>query len=185
MKRTIIYLGICVGLLAGAIAIMNLMSLEEKEIVIISEQKINAPVSLVYDKVSHFKNFPSWSPYRLTDPEQKYKITGTDGQVGAKFHWEGVKETSEGFQEIVGLEEDKEVKVKCNITVPFEAKPAFNYYFIEKDNGTIVRQEFKVKMGFPANIIAHFTDLKTDMKFINEKGLSLLKTLCEGSLAKI
>jgi hypothetical protein len=183
MKKVIKYLGISLGALALIVGIMNAMSSNEKEIVIVSEQQINAPADEVYNTVRNFKNFPSWCPFRLTDPEQKYDITANDGQVGARFHWVGVKETSEGYQEIVSLEENKAVKIKCNITVPYEAKPEFNYYFTPKDNGTVIRQEFKVRMDFPANIIAHFTDLRTDMRLTNEKGLSLLKTLCENKLA--
>jgi hypothetical protein len=185
MKKALKVLGIFVGVIVIAVAILNAMSSEEKEIVIVSEQKIDAPANVVYNKVRNFKNYPSWSPFRLTDPQQKFDITAVDGQVGSKFHWVGVQETSEGYQEIVGLEENKAVNIKCNITVPYDAKPEFNYSFLEKGNNTYVRQEFKVKMDFPANIIAHLTDLRKDMRLTNEKGLSLLKKVCEEDLAKL
>ncbi|MEA5460965.1 hypothetical protein VB796_18030 [Arcicella sp. LKC2W] len=185
MKKGIKFLGIFLGIIVIAVVILNMISSDEKEIVIVSEQKIDAPASVVYNKVRNFKNYPSWSPFRLTDPQQKFDITAVDGQVGSKFHWVGVQETSEGYQEIVGLEENKAVNIKCNITVPYDAKPEFNYSFLEKGNNTYVRQEFKVKMDFPANIIAHLTDLRKDMRLTNEKGLSLLKKVCEEDLAKL
>ncbi len=185
MKKALKFFGIFLGVVAIAVAILNVMSSGENEIIIVSEQKIDAPANVVYNKVRNFKNYPSWSPFRLTDPQQKFDITAVDGQVGSRFHWVGVKETSEGYQEIVGLEENKAVKIRCNITVPYDAKPEFDYYFVEKDNNTYVRQEFKVKMAFPANIIAHLTDLRKDMRLTNEKGLSLLKKVCEEDLAKL
>lgn len=185
MKKAIKVLGIFLGVIVIAVGILNVISSDEKEIVIVSEQKIDAPANVVYNKVRNFKNYPSWSPFRLTDPQQKFDITAVDGQVGSKFHWVGVKETSEGYQEIVGLEENKAVKIKCNITVPYEAKPEFNYFLTERDNNTYVRQEFKVKMAFPTNIIAHLMDLRKEMRLTNEKGLSLLKKVCEEDLAKL
>lgn len=185
MKKAIKFLGIFVGIIVIAVAVLNVISSDEKEIVIVSEQKIDVPANVVYNKVRNFKNYPSWSPFRLTDPQQKFDITAIDGQVGSKFHWVGVQETSEGYQEIVGLDENKAVKIKCNITVPYDAKPEFSYFFSEKDNNTYVRQEFKIKMDFPANIIAHLTGLRTEMRLMNEKGLSLLKKVCEEDIAKL
>jgi uncharacterized membrane protein len=184
MKKAFKYLGITIATLGLAAVVLNIVSSNEKEITIVIEQEVNAPISEVYDKVRNLKNYPSWSPFRLTDPEQKYSLSNVDGQVGARFHWVGVKEVSEGYQEIVGLEENKAVKIKCNITVPYEAKPEFNYFFTEKDNKTFVKQEFKVEMPFPANVIAHFTDLRKEMKLTNEKGLSQLKKVCENNLAQ-
>jgi hypothetical protein len=185
MKKVFKYLAIFIAVLALAVGGLHIISSDEKEIAIVIEQEVNAPVNEVYDKVRNLKNYPSWSPFRLTDPEQKYRLSNVDGQVGARFHWIGVKEVSEGYQEIIGLEENKAVKIKCTITVPYEAKPEFNYFFAEKGNKTYVTQEFKVQMPFPANIIAHFTDLKKEMKLTNEKGLSLLKKVCEKNLAQL
>jgi hypothetical protein len=184
MKKVFKYLGIFIAVLVLAIGVLNIVSSDEKEIAIVIEQEVNAPVNVVYDKVRNLKNYASWSPFRLTDPEQKYRLSNVDGQVGARFHWVGVKEVSEGYQEIVGLEDNRAVKIKCNITVPYEAKPEFNYFFAERGNKTYVKQEFKVQIPFPANIIAHFTDLRTEMKRTNEKGLSLLKKVCEENLAQ-
>jgi uncharacterized membrane protein len=185
MKKAFKYLGIFIATLVIAVGVLHLISSKEKEITIVIEQEVNAPINEVYDKVRNLKNYPSWSPFRLTDPEQKYSLSNVDGEVGARFHWIGVKEVSEGYQEIIGLENNKAVKIKCNITVPYEAKPEFNYSFTEKDNKTFVTQEFKVQMPFPANIIAHFTGLRKEMKLTNEKGLSLLKKVCEENLAKL
>jgi ribosome-associated toxin RatA of RatAB toxin-antitoxin module len=185
MKKVFKYLGIFVAILVVTVGVLNIISSDEKEIAIVIKQEVNAPASAVYDKVRNLKNYPSWSPFRLTDPEQKYSLSNTDGEVGARFHWIGVKEVSEGYQEIVALENNKAVKIKCNITVPYEAKPEFNYFFTEKDNKTYITQEFKVQMPFPANIIAHFTGLRKDMKATNEKGLSLLKKVCEENLAQL
>ncbi len=185
MKKVFKYFGIFIAVIALTVGVLNIVSSDEKEIAIVIEQEVNAPVNEVYDKVRNLKNYASWSPFRLTDPEQKFHLSNVDGEVGARFHWVGVKEVSEGYQEIVGLEENKAVKIKCTITVPYEAKPEFNYFFVEKGNKTYVRQEFKVQMPFPANIIAHLTNLKKDMKLTNEKGLSLLKKVCENNLAQL
>ncbi len=185
MKKVFKYLGITTAVLAVTIAVLNIVSSKEKEISIVVAQEVNAPVNEVYNKVRHLKNYPNWSPFLLTDPEQKHRLSNIDGEVGARFHWVGVKEVSEGYQEIVSLEENKAVNIKCKITVPYEANPEFSYLFEEKGNKTFITQKFKVQMPFPANIIAHFTGLRNDMKLTNEKGLSLLKNLCENKLAQL
>ncbi|XLS29688.1 SRPBCC family protein [Flavobacteriaceae bacterium M23B6Z8] len=183
MKKVVkILLGL-VGLIVVAVAILSLLAKDQKNISISSKEYIDAPVDLVYDQIRHLNQYPEWSPFKLQDPEQKHHVTGTDGAVGATFHWEGVAEESKGSQTITELKPNKLVKVNCDITVPFEAKPQFVYKLEPKGNGTEVVLDFDIEMAFPSNIIAYLLDLRTEMSNTNEKGLELLKKVSEKKTA--
>jgi hypothetical protein len=166
-------------LAALALIIAVLAAIAPKKIIVQNTQRIAAPSQVVYDQLRYLNNFPSWSPFRQQDPEQKYSVTGQDGQVGATFHWEGVREKSRGSQTIVALEDRRRVVAKCDITVPFEAKPTFDYRLAEKTDGVEITLDFEVDMPFPGNVFGMVFGLKKEMSATNQRGLDLLKQVCE------
>jgi len=66
-----------------------------KHIHIQKSVSINAESETVFNNVQYLANFTKWSPFYEADPAQKTKVTGTDGQVGAQFHWDGNNGTKE------------------------------------------------------------------------------------------
>jgi hypothetical protein len=179
MAKAFIILGIVLAVVLAAIAVLSLVA--PKRISIRSVQLIQAPKEVVYDQLRFMKNFPNWSPFKVQDPEQKHSISGPDGSVGATFNWEGVKEKSKGHQKVVALKENERVELRCEITVPFESNPSFNYDLIEKAGGVEVVQEFDVAMPFPANVFGLLFGLEKEIGATNQQGLALLKKVCEQS----
>jgi hypothetical protein len=177
MTKTVIIIGVALGAVLVTGVILSLVA--PKRISITSRQFIKAPKEKVYDQLRFMKNFPDWSPFKVQDPEQKFSITGNDGELGATFHWEGVKEKSKGLQKIIALQPNKQVDIQCDITEPFQANPTFSYSLHEKENGVEVVQQFDVAMPFPANVFGLLFGLKTKMKNTNEQGLDLLKKVTE------
>ncbi|WP_340064935.1 SRPBCC family protein [Ascidiimonas aurantiaca] len=185
MKKLLkIVLGLVIVLVA-LVGILSLLAKDEKNISISSTQFVNAPVDVVYDEIRYLENYPNWSPFKVQDPEQKHKVTGQDGQVGATFHWEGVAEESKGSQTITELKKNKLVKVNCDITVPFQANPQFVYRLDAKNGGTEVTLDFDIEMKFPSNIIAYLLGLRDEMRATNQQGLDLLKELAEGKQQQV
>jgi len=133
----------------------------------------------IFDMVRYLNNFPKWSPFLVEDPSQKYEVKGTDGQVGAQYHWNGNGGTDLGFQEIAKIEENKYIKMSCDIQKPFVARPTFEYSFTPTENGVTVTQDFKLKSGTVDAFFMWLFDAKKGMADTNEKGLSLLKTAVE------
>lgn len=154
-----------------------------KRISVTNTQFIKASKAEVFKQLSFMKNFPNWSPFNVQDPEKKYSISGNDGAVGATFSWEGVKVKSKGSQTIVALKENESLKLKCNITVPFEATPEFSYELIEKNGGVLVVQHFDSEMPMPSNIFGLLMDLKNKISATNKHGLELLKNVTEKQLS--
>lgn len=177
MNKTIIIIGIALGAVLITGVVLALVA--PSRIAVTSTQFIRASRQSVYDQLRLMKNFPKWSPFLAQDPEQRYAISGNDGQVGATFSWEGVKEKSKGLQRVVGLKENEAVRIQCVITAPFQAQPQFNYSLTERPEGVEVRQEFEVAMPFPANVFGLVFNLKETMAKTNRAGLALLKKVTE------
>jgi Polyketide cyclase / dehydrase and lipid transport len=150
-----------------------------KKISITSTQFIAAPKQKVFDQIRLMKNFPNWSPFKVQDPEQKFSISGNDGEIGATFHWEGVKEKSKGSQTVSAISGNDQVTIRCNITEPFQANPVFDYTLVEKNGGVEVTQQFDTDMPIPANIFGLLMGLKAEIAATNKQGLELLKKVSE------
>ncbi len=177
MIKVITIIGSILGVLIITGVILALVA--PKRISVKNSQFIKASKADVYNQLRFMKNFPNWSPFKVQDPEQKYSISGNDGGIGATFSWEGVKEKSKGSQTIVALKENESLKIKCNITVPFEAKPEYSYELIEKNGGVEVVQNFDTEMPVPSNIFGLLMGLKDKISATNKQGLELLKNVTE------
>jgi Polyketide cyclase / dehydrase and lipid transport len=135
----------------------------------------------VFDQVKYLKNFPKWSPFLAIDPAQKYEVKGTDGTIGAQYHWNGNGGKDLGFQEIKKIDEGSFIGMQCDISKPFEAKPTFDYTFTETPNGIKVTQDFKVESPLIAAFFMGFAGAKAGMEKMNQTGLDLLKKSIENN----
>ena len=143
---------------------------------------INGSKQEVFEMVKYLKNFPKWSPFLAQDPTQKYSVKGTDGQVGAQYHWDGNKGKDLGYQEIVKIDENNFIGMRCDIQKPFVAKPTFDYYFVEKSNGIIeVKQDFRLESGLIDSFFMWLFGAKAEMEKTNQQGLDLLKKAVENN----
>lgn len=150
-----------------------------KSIQIVSTVTVKGSKQEVFDMVKYLKNFPKWSPFLAEDPSQKYEVKGTDGTVGAQYHWIGNKGKDVGFQEIVKIDELTFIGMKCDISKPFVAKPTFEYYFNETPNGIQVKQDFKVESSSVDAFFMWLFGAKAGMVKMNQQGLDLLKKSVE------
>jgi len=140
---------------------------------------VNGSQEDVFNMVRYLNNFPKWSPFLAADPGQKYSVKGTDGEVGAQYHWDGNSGKDLGFQEIVKVDAPRFVGMKCVIQKPFQASPTFDYSFSKNANGIIVSQDFKLKSGLVDAFFMWLFGAKKEMEMTNEKGLNLLKEAVE------
>lgn len=173
-----IYILIPIALLLFiAFALFNASKL--KDIHIQKEVTIKASKQEVFESVQYLKNFPKWSPFLEADPAQKYEVKGTDGAVGAQFHWEGNGGKDLGYQEIVSVKDGQSVGMKCDIQKPFVAQPSFNYQFTGSDGQVKVTQDFRLQSGLVDAFFMWLFGAKKDMAKMNQRGLDLLKISLE------
>ena len=86
MKKVII--GIVLAIIAF-IAFGFTQASALKNIQIVKSVTVKGSKQEVFDMVRYLNNFPKWSPFLAQDPAQKYEVKGTDGSVGAQYHWNG------------------------------------------------------------------------------------------------
>lgn len=133
----------------------------------------------VFNMVRYLKNFPKWSPFLAADPGQKYEVKGSDGEVGAQYHWDGNGGKDLGYQEIVKVDVPRFIGMRCDIQKPFKATPTFEYSFSENANGINVTQDFKLESGIVDAFFMWLFGAKKEMAAMNETGLNLLKEAIE------
>jgi hypothetical protein len=178
MNKKMIFSLIAIALLAlvgfGMYKASGLTSIQ-----IVKSVTVRGSKEQVFDMVRLLGNFPKWSPFLAQDPTQKYEVKGTDGQVGAQYHWNGNKGNDIGYQEIVKIDTFSFIGMKCDIQKPFVAKPTFDYSFKETENGIEVTQDFKVQSGLVDAFFMWVFGAKAEMEKTNQQGLDLLKKAVE------
>ena len=177
MKKMIISIIALAVILFLAIGFYNASKL--KHIHIQKSVSINADLETAFNNVQYLANFTKWSPFYEADPAQKTKVTGTDGQVGAQFHWDGNGGKDLGLQEIKEITPQKYIKMQCDIQKPFKATPTFEYSFSNDGNVTTVTQDFNVKSGLVDAFFMWLFGAKKDMAAMNARGMELLKIASE------
>lgn len=133
----------------------------------------------VFDQVKYLANFTKWSPFYEADPAQKTEVKGTDGTVGAQFHWNGNGGKDLGHQEIKVIKELEYIKMGCDIQKPFKATPSFEYSFTNSGSGVKVTQDFNLESGIVDCFFMWLFGAKKDMAAMNERGMELLKISIE------
>jgi hypothetical protein len=94
---------------------------------------VNAPADIIWEELSHFNNWPKWSPWQEKDPGVKNTYEGTDGTVGAVMKWEGdKKKTGTGQMVITALEPNKKISYDLSFIVPWTMSSK-GYFALEED----------------------------------------------------
>jgi effector-binding domain-containing protein len=145
---------------------------------------IKAPHSIVKDKVTHWANFPKWSPWQPLDPKMITTITGQDGTVGSTYSWKGNDKVGSGSQTFKSIT-DNEVKIDVNFTEPWASSAPSSIKMEQSPDGVLTTWSFDMHMPFPWNAFAMFTDIERGVGKDYADGLQRLKALCEGEARKI
>ncbi len=173
---------IIIGIVAALIAFIAFGFTQAsglQNIQIVKSVTVKGSKQEVFDMVRYLNNFPKWSPFLVQDPSQKVEVKGTDGSVGAQYHWVGNGGEDVGFQEIMKIDTFSFVGMRCDIQKPFVAKPTFDYSFKETANGIEVTQDFKVQSGLVDAFFMWLFGAKKGMEKTNQQGLNLLKKAIE------
>ncbi len=89
---------------------------------------VNGSSDLVWNEVSHFRNWERWSPWQEMEPDVKHIYEGEDGAVGSVMKWEGDKnKTGTGQMTFSAMDPNKKINYDLMFIVPFESKS--NGYF--------------------------------------------------------
>ena len=144
----------------------------EKEVV------INKPRQEVFDYIKYLKNQGTYSYWATLDTNMQMTYTGTDATPGFIAAWKGNKDAGEGEQEIVKIEDGKQVDYALRFKEPWESK--LSSYMITEDAGngsTRVKWAMYGHSAYPMNLMNLFMDgmIGKDL----QAGLGNLKKLME------
>ncbi|MCU0320553.1 MAG: SRPBCC family protein [Flavobacteriales bacterium] len=177
MKKLLTYLGFGLGILIALFVV--LVVLAPTALTITCTSVIQQDQQTVFDHLRSMAQFPRWSPWRVQDPEQRYTLSGTDGEIGATFSWQGVAEESVGHQTITELTGNSGLTIACVIEKPFPSNPEYRYALRAVPGGTEVTQTFSTHLGRPTNAIAVLIGPEGEIRSTNQLGLARLAQLVE------
>lgn len=179
MKALKILLYVVLGLLA-LWALLGLFA--RKNYHIERSTEIDAPIELVHEQVSFFKNFKHWSPWHVYDPNMQTNIEGTDGTPGAVYTWSGNDKVGKGNQVLRVVTPTRvELDVSYNDWGP---SPVF-FQLEPKGQKTNITWAMDMHVPFPWNAFAMLTDVNAFVGKDYESGLINLKKVCEDIAHKI
>ncbi len=152
---------------------------QKKAIKITSKVTIAASQAETFNLLRSLEQFPEWSPFVVTDPEQKNHVTGVNGELGSTFHWEGVAEKSEGFQRLAAMKDNAYLRMECQIAKPYKSQPVFEYQLSEQAEGVEVIQTFTLESSGFSRFMMGLFGVKKKMSAMNQLGMDRLKALLE------
>ena len=168
-----IVLGLIAALLVAGLFIPKGMK-ATREIV------INKPNEEVFNYIKYLKNQQNYSKWATMDPHIKNEFRGTDGTIGFVNSWEGNKKVGQGEQEIMGIEEGKQLTTELRFIKPFKsvAKSTMNTVSVN-ENSTKVSWGFEGQMNYPMNAMKLFMNMEKSIVDDFSIGLANLKTVLE------
>lgn len=169
------------GLIVLAIILFVLISglFVDKDYHIEKEITINAPREKVWSHVSSFSEMAKWNPFTEKDPNIKTSVSGTDGTVGAVYHWDGNKDVGAGEQTITKLDPNNRVETHLHFIKPFEGEADAFLNLSDTASGTKVTWGFDTHYKYPMNVMLLFIDMDEMMGKEYNKGLANLKAIAE------
>ena len=115
---------------------------------------INRPKHEVFDYIKYLKNQDYYNKWVMTDPDMKKTFTGTDGEIGFIYAWDGNKKAGEGEQEITGITDGERITAEIRFVRPFK-NAGHTYMDTEADSehGTKVIWGMTGRSPYPLNLM--------------------------------
>lgn len=138
--------------------------------------QINVPDSTVFRFAADHNNRKVWDPWLEMEPSAMVKVSGTPGQPGYSWHWEG-ETIGKGVMKTVALQPFS--MIRSEIYFGEAQEPGIvNWEFSPAENGTLVTWGIHGSLGYPVErLMGPIMDSMLGDSF--EKGLSNLKSVLE------
>jgi len=138
--------------------------------------EIDAPVSKVYQMVSDYRTWTTWSPWLIAEPQAKVDISDRSNQVGSTYHWSG-KVVGEGRLEHLRLETDRLVEDRLDFIRPTKSKSKSGIKFEAIANRT--KLVWWIDGNLPWYLFFLTPMIKTMVGMDYQRGLMMIKELAE------
>jgi effector-binding domain-containing protein len=169
---------IAIAAIAFLVIAVGITYLLPREIRVVREVGVDAPISAVFALVDGFDRFNDWSPWVNADPDARYVFDGPDRSVGARMSWDGDPDTvGTGTQTII--ERVPFEKVRSELDFGSQGAAMSTFTLSEQGEGTLIRWEFETDMGL--NPLGRWMGLFMD-RWVGgdyETGLASIKGIAE------
>lgn len=144
---------------------------------------IDAPVSVVFNKVNDYKTWENWGPWKKEDPTMVFNYPEKTKGEGASYSWNG--KDVDGSMRTTSVIPDNSIKQDITFQTPAGERKADVYWnFEEVEGGTKVT--WGMKGEHPLMDKAYFavtgTDFDADMREMYKSGLESLSQSVEKDL---
>ncbi|MCY3005635.1 MAG: SRPBCC family protein [Planctomycetota bacterium] len=138
--------------------------------------EIDAPVSKVYELVSDYRNWTTWSPWLIAEPQTKVDISDRSNQAGSTYHWSGTV-VGEGKLEHVRLEQDRLVEAQLSFLRPQKAVCKTDFKL--EPIGDRTRFIWSIDGNLPWYLFFLTPMIKTMVGMDYQRGLTMIAELAE------
>ncbi|WP_370478369.1 SRPBCC family protein [Tamlana flava] len=145
---------------------------------------IQAPASVVFNKVNDFKNWPSFSPWLEQEPNAKLTYGEKTAGVDGSYAWSG-EVLGEGSMKTLDVIENELIAQHINFIKPFESESDINWIFEPTDEGTRVTWQMSGKQDFMTKMFTTFAGSIEQMTGPDfERGLFKLDSIITTDIQK-
>lgn len=148
LKKIFLVLLSLIGIVLIAGLILSKDYAVEREVI------INQPKDSIFNYVKMMKNQDNFSVWNMKDPNSKKTFTGTDGEVGFIYNWNGNDDVGEGAQEIKKITPGERIDIELRFKRPMVSTD-YAYFTTESISPTQTRVKwgFTGEMPYPMNAI--------------------------------
>src|SRR5210317_1802222 len=145
---------------------------------------IKAPVSMIFNKVNDYKNWPSFSPWIEQEPNAELTYGDKTSGVGGNYAWNG-EILGEGSMKTLNVEENELIEQHIQFIKPFKSESHINWTFEPTQEGTKVTWKMAGKQDFMTKMYTTFAGSIEDMTGPDfERGLFKLDSVVTADMKK-
>ncbi|MCA9040294.1 MAG: SRPBCC family protein, partial [Planctomycetaceae bacterium] len=138
--------------------------------------EIAAPPEKVFEVVSDFKIWPTWSPWLIADPEAKITTSENSNSVGSTYAWEGTA-TGSGEMEHQKLDSPRRIESEIRFLKPWKSKSSVSFDLEPTNEGTRISWNMDGSMPFFMFWMIKMMEVWVGCDY--ERGLAMLKAFVE------
>lgn len=136
---------------------------------------INAPLDKVRPLVEDFRNWKSWSPWMVIEPDCKGEVSGKKGEIGMKMSWDG-NIIGAGNMTLVSSEDDIHT-YDLRFIKPFKSQADVSLVLSEENGKTQVT--WTMDSSMPWFLFFMIPMMRSWIEMDYDRGLRMLKSMAE------
>ncbi len=172
-------LWILAGLLLLALAVVAIIAAGRPDTFRVSRSAtIAAPAEKIFPLINDLRQFDSWNPYALKDPQMKASYSGPASGPGARSTFDS-KKAGSGSLEIVQAAAPSQVQMRLLMTGPFKADNNVVFTLAPQGNGTQTSWTMQGPAPFLARCMGVIFNMDKMVGADFEAGLANLKARAE------